>query len=335
MRQECGGARAVLVIGALVLLALAAPAAALNVSSCVDLTNPTNNPDGETNFIVTTNIHASGRGETCLTLPRGSVLRLGGHLITGFGLDDAGSTGILASQGDAFIWGPGIVKGFETCIWAGDHVAVEDLITNQCATGIRAGHSYKIKEVRVHDCTPSKAPGIGVDLEYSEGGFIESSIVRACDIGVLTGKNNKIWNLVVSSHENVGLEVGGGTAVSRTVISSPASTSTIGLDYSECCQEAAGRTAPDGVTGVTEYEGCQDGSNSVQDHSNGLNIVLPYINIVMDGEASGRGVVCEADYEKLDEFDHSQCCVITDGHTNCAGNRVPFNDDRGIIETSC
>jgi hypothetical protein len=294
----------------LVLLALAAPAAALNVSACGTYT--------DINLIVTTNIAAPAAGGTCLTIPRNAVLNLNGHLISGFGQDDAGSIGIKAIAGDAFILGPGIVKGFETCIHAGDHVAVEDLITNQCATGIKAGRSYKIKEVRVHDCTSSVGPNIGIDLggvdsgdfddDCCAGGFIESSIVRACDFGVITGKNNKIWNLVVSFHNDVGLEVGGGTAVSRTVISTPASTSTIGLDYSDCCQSPVGSLNPNGtpVEGNLQ-EGCQDGSNSVQDHLPGLNIIVQ-------------------------EFESELCRVITDGHTNCNGDIVPNSGDDGRIQ---
>jgi hypothetical protein len=322
MRQECGGARAVLVIGvigALALLALATPAAALNVSSCLDLTTTGNNPTGDTNIIVTADFAASAAGATCLTVPRNAVVQLNGHLISGFGQDDSGSVGIDASKGDAFILGPGIVKGFGTCILAGDHVAVEDLLTNQCATGIKAGRSYKIKEVRVHDCTSSNGPNIGIDLDESAGGFIESSIVRACDFGVITGKNNKIWNLVVSFHNDVGLEVGGGTAVSRTVISTPASTSTIGLQYSDCCQFAAGALLPNGQSGQ-EREGCQDGSNSVQDHLPGLNITL--------SEDDG------GDLESCDPV------VVTDGHTNCGGAAVPTeigsgNGDDSTIAANC
>jgi hypothetical protein len=297
----------------LVLLALAAPAAALNVSACGTYT--------DINLIVTTNIAASAAGATCLTIPRNAVLNLNGHLISGFGQDDAGSIGIKAIAGDAFILGPGIVKGFETCIHAGDHVAVEDLITNQCATGIKAGRSYKIKEVRVHDCTSSVGPNIGIDLstdsdnvdfddECCAGGFIESSIVRACDFGVITGKNNKIWNLVVSFHNDVGLSVGGGTAVSRTVISTPASTSTIGLDYGDCCQRVAGTLEPSGSSASNHQEGCQDGSNSVQDHLPGLNIIIQ------------------------DDFEET-CDVITDGHTNCAGDIIPNHEDDGLVSNNC
>jgi len=56
-------------------------------------------------------------------------------------------------------------------------------------------------------------------------------MVRNCDIGVSTGENNKIWNLVVTNHELVGLEVGTGSAVSRTVISHPHSIGTRGVVY--------------------------------------------------------------------------------------------------------
>jgi hypothetical protein len=314
----------------LVLLALAAPAAALNVSACGTYT--------DINLIVTTNIAASAAGATCLTIPRNAVLNLNGHLISGFGQDDAGSIGIKAIAGDAFILGPGIVKGFETCIHAGDHVAVEDLITNQCATGIKAGRSYKIKEVRVHDCTSSVGPNIGIDLstdsdnvdfddECCAGGFIESSIVRACDFGVITGKNNKIWNLVVSFHNDVGLEVGGGTAVSRTVISTPASTSTIGLDYSDCCQLVAGTLEPNGSPASTHQEGCQDGSNSVQDHLPGLNI------IVEDEDCSDRVMTTAVPTDG--HLRLITAAVITDGHTSCAGDIIPNHDDDGRVSENC
>src|SRR5262249_49246510 len=149
----------------------------------------------------------------------------------------------------------GIVRGFGTCVDAGDHVAIEGILTNWCSTGISAGDSYKIKEVRVHDCLPSNGPGDGIVLR--QGGFIESSIVRNCDNGVITGENNKIWNLVVTNHEFTGLEVATGNAVSRTVISHPRSSGTIGLDYRDC--------GPGG---------CQDGSNSVDGHATGLGTGL-------------------------------------------------------------
>src|SRR5262249_62387503 len=92
------------------------------------------------------------------------------------------------------------------------------------------------KEVRVHDCLPSSLNGIGILLSRGaevtgQGGFIESSIVRNCDNGVLAGQNNKIWNLVVTNHEFTGLQVATGSAVSRTVISHPRSTGTLGLQY--------------------------------------------------------------------------------------------------------
>src|SRR5262249_38351398 len=149
---------------------------------------------------------------------------------------------------------------------------IEGILTNWCALGILAGDSYKIKEVRVHDCVPSSGPGLGILLQ--QGGIIESSIVRNCDTGVITYQNNKIWNLVVTGHEFFGLSVrapvcvpcppgggsltpGTGSAVSRTVISHPRSTATEGLVY-DCL---------DG--------GCQDGSNSVDGHQAGFNIVGP------------------------------------------------------------
>ncbi len=298
MRHEWSGGRAAWVGGLVGLLVLTLPmlaaAAPVSVTRCDNFGSSTSSSFSIDNNITLPSSDAQG---TCLTFPRNAVVWLNGHVIQGRGQENLDSVGIDVTDGDAFVWGPGIVKAFGTCIDAGDHVAVEGLLLNQCARGILGGDSYKIKEVRIHDCTPS-GDGIGIDLEFSEGGFIESSIVSACDDGVWTGKNNKIWNLVVTNHLNTGLQVGGGTAVSRTVISTPASFSTFGLDYRRCDQFEA-----------TDHfqEGCQDGSNSIQDHTPGFNILTNNGN------------------------DH----VVTDGHTNCAGDVVPFNPATGLINDDC
>ncbi len=282
MRHEWRSGKAALVVGLLGLLALAGPSAAVaapgDVSTCGDFTR-----SGLTSFNIINNIAFSRTG-TCLNFPPNSTVHLNGHVVSGLGLE-TGSAGIQ-HLGNGFILGPGIVKAFSICIFALDHVAVEDVVLNQCATGIAARDSFKIKEVRIHDCRSSNGPNIGIFL--GKGGFIESSIVRSCDTGVITGNNNKIWNLVISNHNDTGLSVRDGTAVSRTVISSPRSLSTEGLDY--ICSGTFG---------------CQDGSNSVQDHEPGLNIRL---------------------------FGSS---VITDHHTNCAGTQVPFIPATGRIATDC
>jgi hypothetical protein len=113
---------------------------------------------------------------------------------------------------------------------------------------------------------------------------------------------------VISLHNDVGLEVGGGTAVSRSVISTPRSTSTIGLDYGECCQFARFEGA---------HEGCQDGSNSVQDH-----VSDPALNILVG--------------QCIDDPDNGFTSpVVTDGWTNCGGDRVPVTPATHTIGKSC
>ncbi len=308
MRHDLAWGKAAPIVGLLGLLALAGPSAAVaasgDVSTCGDYT-----ASGLTSFNLVNNIASAVPGADCLRFPPNSTVRLNGHVVSGLGLEDAGSRGIVMADrslnGNGFILGPGIVKAFDTCIFAGAHVAVEDLLLNQCATGILVfGTSYKIKEVRIHDCRASNGPNIGMFL--IEGGFIESSIVRSCDWGVITGKNTKIWNLVISNHNFTGLVVGGGTAVSRTVISTPRSLSTVGLDYTRCCQA--------GAAGVVE--GCQDGSNSVQDHEPGFNIDVNR---------------CVA----RDTLPAIESPVITDSHTNCGGARVIFDLANGRIFDDC
>ena len=249
------------VLGLAAVILMSAPAGAVAVSACGDFasSNPT-----DTRFDLTQSITFAGPG-TCLNLPGNAVLYLNGFVIVGPGLD-SGTAGIVIGD-NSFVVGPGIVRGFTTCLFGGDDVAVETVLFNQCASGIHLGEGYKVKEVRIHDCTPSSLAGIGMLLNRGGGGFIESSIVRACDFGVLMRQNNKIWNLVVTRHTFTGLTVPGGNAVSRTVISHPRSTSTIGLQY--FC---------DG--------GCQDGSNSVSGHLAGNNIQL-FGNVVTQSSDVG------------------------------------------------
>jgi hypothetical protein len=249
MRNLYNAGRAV-VLGSLLVLGLvvgvSAPAWAGDVLACGNLSAST-----DTRFDLVNNITFSGTGN-CLTFPPNAVVYMNGFVVVGPGIN-TGTSGIVLLD-DSFLWGPGILRGFGTCVAAGNHVAVEGILTNWCGTGIRAGDSYKIKEVRVHDCLPSSLAGIGIDLRSGQGGFIESSIVRNCDNGVLTGQNNKIWNLVVTGHLFIGLQVLTGNAVSRTVISLPGSSQTIGLQY------------------LCLAGGCQDGSNSVDGHLVGNNI---------------------------------------------------------------
>src|SRR5262245_62218419 len=167
-QYHVGGAA---VLGSLLVLGLlvgiSAPAWAVNVGACGDFraTNPT-----DTQFTLTTNITTSASTGACLTFPANAVVNMSGFAIIGLSID-ADTTGIELGD-NSFLWGPGIVRGFGVCVGAGDHVAVEGILTNWCGTGISAGESYKIKEVRVHDCVPSSLSGIGILLR--QGGFIES-----------------------------------------------------------------------------------------------------------------------------------------------------------------
>ncbi len=252
------------VLGLMAVIVMSAPAGAgaVSVTGCAKYTAADGTRFDLTSNVTTLLVDPRGDGSnTCLTFPANSVVNLNGFLIVGPG-QESGALGVELG-GDSFFWGPGIVRGFSTCLFAGNHTAVENVLFNQCAGGIVAGDGYKIKEVRIHDCTPSSFSGFGMIL--SHGGFIESSIVRSCDFGVITGQNNKIWNLVVTRALFTGLSVLGGNAVSRTVISHPHSTSTIGLDYAGCAGAAVG---------------CQDGSNSVSGHTPGLNVVLGTAQVV-------------------------------------------------------
>jgi hypothetical protein len=265
-------------LGLSVLVGFSAPASAGDVTACGDFSG-----SSDTRFDIQNNIAHTATTGVCLKFPTNSVVYLNGFIVGGRS-QEYKTIGIKVGS-NSFVWGPGIVKAFGTCIGDGDDgtpppnlninppndVAVEGLLLNNCATGINIGESYKIKEVRIHDCTPSTLFGIGMLL--GRGGFIESSIVRSCDYGVITGQNNKIWNLVVTNHLFTGLQLGAyttttppvgiagsgaGNAVSRTVISHPRSTATKGIDYTLC-----------GTAGF----GCQDGSNSVSGHTAPLNIV--------------------------------------------------------------
>src|SRR5262249_3661680 len=238
-----------LVLGLLVGVSTPAWAVDVSVSACGDfsVSNPT-----DTRFTLVNNITTSASTGTCLTFPPNAVVSMSGFAVIGLSID-ADTSGILLGP-NSFLWGPGIIRGFGACVRAGDHVAVEGIVTNWCGIGISIGNSFKIKEVRVHDCVPSSLEGVGI--LPGQGGILESSIVRNCDFGVVTLQNNKIWNLVVTNHEFTGLQVDTGSAVSRTVISHPRSSGTLGLGYD--CQVSAG--------------GCQDGSNSVDGHATGLNI---------------------------------------------------------------
>jgi hypothetical protein len=245
------------VLGLAAVAMMSAPVSAGNVTDCGDFRG---SPD--TRFDLVNSISTTGGG-ACLLFADNVAVFLNGFVVVGPGLD-SGATGMVVGN-NSFVWGPGIVRGFSTCLAGGNDVAVETILFNQCGTGVFIRNGYKIKEVRVHDCTPSALNGVGIFL--GQGGFIESSIVRACDVGVFTGQNNKIWNLVVTRHTFAGLVVGAGNAVSRTVISHPRSTSTIGLDYTNC---------------GTTNQGCEDASNSVSGHNatpfgacaGGLNVCL-------------------------------------------------------------
>ena len=254
------------VLGLAAVIVMSAPAGAGPVAACGDFTG-----SGDTRFDLTQSITTTGVG-TCLSFPSNSVVFLNGFLVVGPGLD-SGATGIRVGN-NSFVWGPGIVRGFSVCLVGNDDVAVETVLFNQCGVGVALRNGYKIKEVRVHDCTPSSLQGIGILL--NQGGFIESTIIRACDFGVITGQNNKIWNLVVTRHTFTGLIVGAGNAVSRTVISHPRSTSTVGLDYRGC----GGANA-----------GCEDASNSVSGHNAapapGLNILIAGAAVVTQSSDIG------------------------------------------------
>jgi hypothetical protein len=289
MRNLYNAGRAV-VLGSLLVLGLvvgvSAPAWAVDVSACGDFSAST-----ATRFDLVTNITFSlGTGD-CLLFPANAVVYMHGFAIVGPGINTV-TSGIVLDN-DSFLWGPGILRGFGTCVSAGNDVAVEGIVTNWCGTGIVAGDSYKIKEVRVHDCLPSSLAGTGIRL--GQGGFIESSIVRNCDNGVVTLENNKIWNLVVTGHIFVGLRVATGNAVSRTVISHPGSSQTVGLQY------------------FCGTGGCQDGSNSVNGHAPLNNIQIRL----------GDNVVTQPQE------------ILSQGATNCNGFPVLRVPPTGRILVSC
>lgn len=279
-------------LGLVVLVGFSAPAMAGDVTACADLSG-----SSDTRFDLKNNITTTG---DCLKFPSNAVFYLNGWTVSGPGVS-TNKVGLQMAS-ESFVLGPGIVKAFGTCIggWLDsirkqtppDNVAVEDLVLNQCGTGIWIADGYKVKEVRVHDCTPSAAPGEGMIL--GQGGFVESSIVRTCDIGVETDENNKIWNLVVTGHSFHGLQVQSGNAVSRTVISHPSSSQTRGIIYN--CDSG---------------QGCQDGSNSIEDHGTGKNI-----------EIGTSAVVTQPSENPI--F----------GATNCGGVPVPRTTG-GLIGANC
>jgi hypothetical protein len=302
-------------LGLLAVIGVSAPAAAGDVTACGNFSSST-----DTRFDIKNNItYVNGVSPNpCLRFPANAIVYLNGFLVSGPGYDfDPAVTGIILGD-NGFVLGPGIVRQFATCINGGDDVAVETVVLNQCGIGLILGESYKVKEVRIHDCTPSSF--FGVAMVLLQGGFIESSIVRACDYGVITGENNKIWNLVITRHSFIGLSLGSpsgfpggpgpsgaGNAVSRTVISHPRSSQTVGLDYTRCASPSFGTFGP----------GCQDGSNSVSGHGPNLNIkvLIP------------SSVVTQPTENPL--F----------GATNCNGKNVdrvaPPGATTGTISTSC
>src|SRR5262245_25278539 len=189
-----------LVLGLLVGVSAPAGAVDVSVSACGDFN--ASNPN-DSHFTLTNNITTTASTGACLTFPPNAVVNLSGFAVIGLSID-ADTKGIELAD-NSFLWGPGIIRGFGVCVDTGLHVAVEGIVTNWCALGILTRASAKIKEVRVHDCIPSNLNGIGIIL--GQGGFMESSLVRNCDAGVLTAENTKIWNLVVTNHEIVGLNV--------------------------------------------------------------------------------------------------------------------------------
>jgi hypothetical protein len=284
------------VLGLLALIVMSAPAGAVDVTDCGDFAS--SNPS-DSRFDLRNSIATTGTG-TCLTFPSNATVFMNGFAVVGPGLD-SGAVGIAIGDNN-FLWGPGLIRGFTVCASTGNHSAVERILFNQCAAGIVAGNQYKIKEVRVHDCTPSSFTGVGIAL--GRGGFVESSIVRACDFGVVTGQNNKIWDLVVTRSLFTGLQVDGGNAVSRTVISHPRSVATIGLDYTRC--------GPAGSTAAVVV-GCQDGSNSVSGHSPADNIVLGAAAVVTQSSDLPNNTA-----------------------TNCNGNSLNLRDPiTGLFLTGC
>jgi hypothetical protein len=273
------------VLGLVAIIAMSAPAAAKDVTACGSFSEA----DGS-RYDIKANIVTAGSG-TCLEFPQNSSVFLNGFVIVGPGLE-TNTIGIIVGS-NSFIWGPGVVRGFGICVAAGDHVAAEEILMNQCRFGLFIGESYKVKEIRVHDCTPSAFDGVGIFA--FQGGFMESNIVRACDYGVITRENNKIWNLVVTRALFTGLQVDAGNAVSRTVISHPRSTSTIGLQY--FCGGP--------------FDGCQDGSNSVSGHGPGLNI-----------QTLGPVVTQSTD-------------IATNTATNCNGTSVGLRNPATGLLTGC
>jgi hypothetical protein len=206
---------------------------------------------------------------TCLNLNgNGISLNLNGHSIKGF---TGAVFGIVGTGNNNHLTGPGVVHDFDSCVsLGGNHQRIKDVLAYNCQTvGIWAGNFSKCVQCRVHDVRSSEGTGVGIIIGgrvtpalagfpdllssfASTGGcLLESSISERSDWGAIVGRDCKVWDLVVDTVGGIGLKVGRGTSVARTVIShyhdGP------GLDYRDC------------TVGNTDLSanGCQDSSNSV------------------------------------------------------------------------
>src|SRR5262245_41496217 len=121
-----------LVLGLLVGVSAPAGAVDVSVSACGDfsVSNPT-----DTRFTLVNNITTSASTGACLIFPSNAVVNMSGFAVIGLSID-ANTIGI-ALDDNGFLWGPGIIRGFGVCIGAGDHVAVEGILTNWCGFGDR------------------------------------------------------------------------------------------------------------------------------------------------------------------------------------------------------
>src|SRR5262249_28809124 len=194
------------------------------------------------------------------------------------------------------IKGPGIIHDFDQCLSlatvaaggstttppsGGDFALVEDVLVYGCWSGIAIalGNASKCVECRVHDArtggliavVPTSPPlgppalpftfvgGIGIIM--GSGCLLESSIVEASDNGATVGQDCKVWDLVVDGINHIGLRVGAGTTVARSVIShyhdGP------GIDYRPCS------------IGL----GCHDSSNSVGPGSRGVPGLRRFVDV--------------------------------------------------------
>jgi hypothetical protein len=217
-------------------------------------------------------------GGSCLTIAgNGATLDLNGHSIRG--VPGTSATGIVSGN-NVTIKGPGIVHDFDFCIVLGTYGLVEDVLTYNCAAGITMSHASKCVQCRVHDARSSTSlvTGIvgGIGIILGNGCLLESSIVENSDNGALVGQDCKVWDLVVDSFIRIGLKVGAGTSVARSVIShfhdGP------GLDYTTC----------PGTLGVAV--GCQDSSNSVWPGSAALVPTIIGAPVITDCATNNNGV---------------------------------------------